>query len=184
MVTDRDIFHLEPSSKPNVARPESGLLLARRCSGEFFLFVAPNCRFCLLQMKTDLTAATQSTSGVACCEFPCVYFVAHRQRIVDATIGALTLEDAELRFGDVQQTAVLRRLVNLQSLGQPASFIRCKRFAERAGRMRAEVCRSPTRSSPRQDRIRSRSHATRVPSQVCAAFAPAKLSPTTQQPKS
>ena len=60
-------------------------------------------------------------------------------RAVDSTIEALTLQHTEFTFGDVQPTTVLGCVVDLQTLGQLASHVWCKRFVERTGRVGVEV---------------------------------------------
>ena len=70
---------------------------------------------------------------------PCINFATKQCRTLDTTIQALTLQNAEFTFGNVQPTAVFRRVVNLQTLGQRASDSRFKRFVERARRMGVEV---------------------------------------------
>ena len=63
---------------------------------------------------------------------PGMNFATEQFRTLNTTIQALTLQDAEFTFGNVQPTSVFWRVMNLQSFGQLASDLRLERFVERA----------------------------------------------------
>ena len=96
--------------------------------------------------------ATQFDAGVVGCELPVDVIrsavplalpssnlLRQTAPVIDSAGEALPPQHAEFAFGDVQPTAMLGRVVDLQTLREPPGFLRRKRFVERRRRVGIQV---------------------------------------------
>ena len=71
--------------------------------------------------------------------FPRLGFLTQGIQIRKPTVQALPGEDTEFQFGDIEPTAVLRGVMNLQALRQTPGGLRIEGFVERTRLMGVEV---------------------------------------------
>jgi len=69
-----------------------------------------------------------SFGTVVSISFPCCDFGLHGCHLSDPAIETLPFEYAQFDLCDIEPTAVLGRVVNIQSLGQPHGFFRLESF--------------------------------------------------------
>ena len=79
--------------------------------------------------------------GLVAVPFPRRNFLGHFAGVVDAATETLAAEDANLDLGHVKPTGVLWRMVKFQSIQEPSSLRRWKRFVQGSARVGVEVVR-------------------------------------------
>ncbi len=70
---------------------------------------------------------------------PCRNLAAERLPVRDTPGQALTAQHADSAFGDVQSAAVFRRMMNLETLAEPAGLLRRKSAVKTRQLMRVKV---------------------------------------------
>ncbi len=112
--------------------------------------------------------------------FPSGDLTAHCLQILNASVEALTTQGAQLDFRNVEPTAVLGRVVDLQAFRQVAGFLRGEGLVQRLDSMRVEVVHH--QRDPLSLRIARAQHALDParPVPACATLASFEMPPTGQ----
>jgi len=71
--------------------------------------------------------------------FPGGNLVRQSLSVVDSPGQTLSPQHTVFAFGNIQPTAVLRRVMNIEPFGKPSGFLRSKCFVERGRRVRVQV---------------------------------------------